>query len=288
MKHHGKPTSFEEIVPGPKEADLLVKSIREQHGLVCERCGNNRFSWLSRISHWQCNHCRKRISLKKGTFMEHSNMTVYDWLKLIFIMVDHKQSLAAMSARRTCGFRRYETTWYMMHRVRKFMADYNFQLYKSGVFGQDLIHEIKTRIRISSSKVKKQNRQVSLLPQRIPTPGSYGVSVMVLIASRGMQCEKNEFCKEKEHARYRYKNLISNLHLRYHEFQIITKKGSPPVQMWARNVLSNVERKLFGTHFTVSSLHLQLYLEEFTFKYFRRNDPQYFMETLKIGLNVMV
>lgn len=287
MKYHGKPTCFEEIVSGPKEADLLVKSIREQHGLVCERCGSNRFSWLSRISHWQCNHCRKRISLKKGTFMEHSNMPIYDWLKLLFLFVNHKQSLAATTTKKTCGFNRYETTWYMMHRIRKFMADHNYHIFKEGKFQVDIVREMNMRIRKYDNKLRFQERKVLMFPQGRDFTNVHGDSVMFLIATKGLPCDNTGRLNEKMMTRYRYLRVESNLHLRYHG-DIVFESGSGPVHPWEQHVLRNLDRKLFGIHFTVSSFHLQLYLDEFTFKYFRRNKKEYFMETLKIGLAHLV
>lgn len=49
------------------------------------------------------------------------------------------------------------------------------------------------------------------------------------------------------------------------------REGNPePIMLWAHRAISNFKSSLRGTHRSVSAKHLQVYLDEFTFRYNRR------------------
>ena len=62
-----------------------LKTIREKHRIVCQKCGCSHHYWKGYRSQWQCSRCGHRTSLTSGTVMHgtvgHVNMVVIPNLK---------------------------------------------------------------------------------------------------------------------------------------------------------------------------------------------------------------
>lgn len=98
------------------------RSIREQVGVVCPRCGSHKVSWLNGRGCFQCCDCGNRISLTKGTVMEHSRMSMYDWFFTMHIMTSFKQVFSAKEIQHQLDKDDYPSIWLMMMKLRDIMG----------------------------------------------------------------------------------------------------------------------------------------------------------------------
>jgi len=95
--------------------------IRWPHGLVCPRCGHREF-WRSKIDRYRCRDCEYRVSVKAGTIFQDSRIPLRVWFRAIWEVVSQKNGISALGMQRVLGLNRYETTWNMLHRLRRAMV----------------------------------------------------------------------------------------------------------------------------------------------------------------------
>lgn len=82
------------------EAALIVA--RWSEGFVCPRCGH-RHGYAFRHGKnavWQCRACPHQTSLRSGTLMEHSRLSLRTWMLAIYLITQSKTNIAALALRR--------------------------------------------------------------------------------------------------------------------------------------------------------------------------------------------
>lgn len=89
--------------------------------LSVRHCGHRKF-WSSKTDRYRCSHCEYRISVKAGTIFQDSRIPLRLWLRAIWQVVSQKNGISALGLKRVLGLKSYQTTWLMMHKLRKAMA----------------------------------------------------------------------------------------------------------------------------------------------------------------------
>lgn len=89
---------------------------------VCVYCGSTNTNPLPKELRHHCNGCRKSFSVTVGTIFHDTRLPLQKWFLLITLMLNAKKGLSACQAARDIEVRR-PTVWSMMHRIRKSMAD---------------------------------------------------------------------------------------------------------------------------------------------------------------------
>ena len=227
---------------------------------------------------WECLHCRKRMSVKVGTFMEHSKMSERDWLMMIFMMTFTRQSISALSLQRILGYSRYETVWYMLQRIRNSMAAENRRSLLQGNIDPLTLYNQSFELRYRSNAMVDRMREISLTVEK-----RYNSKNRIFILAHPGIVKVND-CETEEvgEYRYRYRSVKTNTHLDYAQ---MLAEGEPrkKVAKWIKNILFNLDCKLKGVHHFVMPYYLQLYIDEFVFRYNLRDESQIFkvaVETL--------
>jgi hypothetical protein len=278
-KNTSKLADFNLIFPTNESAVYYFKGLREQQGLYCRDCGSSGHKWIEKKKMWQCLSCRHRMSVKVGTFMENSKMSELDWLRMIFFMMLTRQSMSALSLQSILGFSRYETVWYMLQRIRNAMGTENRRSLFQGKCDPLTMHNRKFELRFKSNAMVDRLREISL------TVGNNHGSKneMFLLAHPGLIKVNDCIQEEKGEYRYRYRSVKTYTHLAYSQ-SLNEGKPSKKTAKWIKNVLFNLECKLKGIHHFVMPYYLQLYIDEFVFRYNLRDESQIF----KIAIETLI
>jgi len=96
----------------------VLKEIREQQGVICEKCKNERHYWKNDKNKFECKECGYRTSLKKGTIMENSNLSLQYWLSVIAYLGTTKENISALKLQKELGHNRYEPILRMVKKIR--------------------------------------------------------------------------------------------------------------------------------------------------------------------------
>ena len=102
------------------EAALIVA--RWPEGFVCPRCGH-RHGYAFRHGKnavWQCRACPHQTSLRSGTLMEHSRLSLRTWMLAIYLITQSKTNIAALALRRQLGIS-WKAAWLLKHKIMEAM-----------------------------------------------------------------------------------------------------------------------------------------------------------------------
>lgn len=94
-------------------------------GPVCPHCGVVNHAYATkRAGVYRCaeSKCRKDFTVTMRTAMERSKIALHKWLQAFYLMSSSKKGMSAHQLHRTLGIR-YESAWFMAHRIREAMRD---------------------------------------------------------------------------------------------------------------------------------------------------------------------
>jgi transposase-like protein len=89
---------------------------RWPNGVTCVRCGAENPMFLKTRGIWKCSECRKQFSLKAGTLLEDSAITLSKWLPALWTIANHPNPISSYELGSRVGVSR-KTAWLMLHRI---------------------------------------------------------------------------------------------------------------------------------------------------------------------------
>lgn len=207
--------------------------------------------------------------------MENSNLPLRTWMYALFFITHTKKSYSACEMQRILGHSRYETIWYLMQRIRQFMSDNNRKLFCSGVF--DHRENLNNAVAVRASRkdlMPNLKTTVFINPESYLSSHFRGISDQMLLV---VETEPSDFNIPSS---LRYVSITEHNQVQYNfkPAKIQPQKKSLP--KWVQNVVNNLDCVIRGIHHLVKRKYLQLYLDEFSFKYNSRNEPDVFQMLL--------
>jgi hypothetical protein len=139
-------SEFYKRFPDESTCVLILKEIKEREGIICKKCSNDAYYWKNDKKSFECKKCKYRMSLKRGTIMENSNLPLKYWMSSIVFFKIMKEEISALALQRAIGHKRYEPIWLMVKRIKN-MTDADF-----------LIRKISDYIAIERNSIYLKNR----------------------------------------------------------------------------------------------------------------------------------
>ena len=102
--------------------EIDFKNKREKEGVFCKKCKHKEHFWLKNKNQWECKQCHFRTTLKSGTIMEHSKMSMYNWYMVMAFMSDVKKGFSTKEIQKQLGAKQYKSVLLLAHKVRTSMG----------------------------------------------------------------------------------------------------------------------------------------------------------------------
>ncbi len=281
----------------PTEDDCRTFLIarRWPKGIACPRCGKSGavYELKTRPWHWECanKECRKgnayRFSVIAGTIFENTKQPLKTWFEVLWSMLNAKKGISAMQIQRQIGCTSYQTAWYMCHRLRAGMRDADFcQL-------MGIVEVDETYI---GGKNKNRHRN-----KRTPGRGPANkITVIGAIARKGSVVARMIEDAEAETLKGFVRDAVSkNVEL------VVTDDAAAYTGLpedgylhesvnhsqgeYVRGIVhtgtidgfwSLLKRGIMGSYHHVSKKYLPLYINEFSYRYNNRKNPDMFGEAI--------
>lgn len=112
---------FEQTFDSEKSCQEYLYQLRWPEGFVCPRC-NYQKAWRTKRGLFNCGHCNFQVSITAGTIFENSRIPLRLWFRLVWQVVSQKHGISTLGLKRVLGLKSYQTTWLMMHKLRKAMV----------------------------------------------------------------------------------------------------------------------------------------------------------------------
>ena len=120
MEQENYPADFEQFITlFATEQDCYdyISNLRWPQGFVCPRCRCDRF-WKSNRSLLVCRGCGHQTSITARTIFQGTRKPLRLWFHVMWWMVSQKTGASAKKLQQAMGFRRYETAWTWLHKLR--------------------------------------------------------------------------------------------------------------------------------------------------------------------------
>lgn len=79
------------------------KSERDNQGVICKKYGHTEHYWKQDKWSYECKSCRFRTSLKSGTIIQHSNLSLLVWYRAMFLISTTKKGFSSQEMQRHLG-----------------------------------------------------------------------------------------------------------------------------------------------------------------------------------------
>ena len=252
-------------------------AMRWREGLTCPACGHRGFCALKTRKVFQCNRCKKQLSLTAGTVFQDSKLPLTTWFAAVYQLTQAKGGISSVELARRLGVRQ-PTAWLVKHKLMRAMAAREAAKPKlSGRVEMDhaylggerpggkrgrgaagktpVVAAVETTAERKPRRLKLavvkgfRKREVERLAEAAIEPGTS-------VVSDGLSCWP---AVEKASCQH---------------FPIVTGSGKQAANWapfrWVNTTLGNIKTAIAGTYHHVSPKHAQAYLASFAYRFNRR------------------
>jgi len=254
-------------------------------GYRCERCGQERHSTITtrKLPLYQCNQCGYQASVIVNTILEKTRTALTKWFIAIYGMATDKRGYSATQLSKDIEVS-YPTAWLMLHKIREAMRNRDEQYCLSGIVEMDEAYfggsdeggkrgrgTEKTQVLVGLSLENGGRPGFARMEVISDIKGTTVSDFALRNVSPGSKIKSDKF---------RSYNTLAN------DFQHEAKKFDPsedPEHLkWLHVIVSNAKAFVLGTFHGLDEKHLQRYLDEFCYRFNRRNfEGQGFFRLLK-------
>src|SRR3954469_1438081 len=96
--------------------------MRWREGLTCSACGGRGFCELKARKVFQCNRCKKQLSLTAGTVFQDTKLPLATWFAAIYHLAQGKNGISSVELGRRLGVKQ-ATAWLVKHKLMRAMAE---------------------------------------------------------------------------------------------------------------------------------------------------------------------
>jgi predicted RNA-binding Zn-ribbon protein involved in translation (DUF1610 family)/transposase-like protein len=265
--------------------EYLAQS-RWPSGFLCPRCGGRKY-WVIKVPFgYECPACGRRTSPMAGTAMHRSHVGIQEWFWAAYLVATHTPGFSAKQLERQIGCT-YRTAWFMLHRLRRAMVSDG----RSQLAGDVEVDET-----IVGGPVQgKRGRGVTAVATKTLVFGA--VEVIHYPDKFGRATERAGRLRltitgkagEESIGKFLMQNVAEGAMIRTDGWRGYSKTAlsnhrhtqSPGVTAThIHRVFGNLKTWLNGTHHGVDPKYLQVYLDEFVFRFNRRKTPMAAFQTL--------
>ena len=281
--------NFSEHFPDEASCIALFKEHREQEGVVCHHCGSTTHYWQSSRLQYECKKCHARQSLRSGTVMHRSHLPFRYWFIVMHLLTSTKKSFSAKEVQRQLGHKRYEPIWEMMHKIRlamgkrdeKYTLEGELEL-DEGFFSTEMEESKKKEplkrgrgsqkkskvlvmaesAKVASYKPNEKPRKVRYI-KMIVIPDLKADTITPIVQANASSQSKIDSDDSTSYVK------LSKIVAEHHP-EVIAKKEIGIKLPWVHIAISNAKRQILSMFHDIKPQYLQLYLNEFCYKFNRR------------------
>ena len=238
-------------------------------GVTCPRCGSENVIFYEKYNRWHCRekHAAPQFTLKTGSIMEDSPISLDKWLMAMWMVVNCKNGMSSYEIHRAIGVTQ-KTAWFLNHRIRL-------------AFGMEPPEKLSGQVEADETFIggKARNMHASKRERRITGTGGKDKTAVMGILERGGKVRatvipnrkksalQTEVRKYVEAGSALYTDALQSYNgLDEFEHQVVDHAVQYVDGKIHTNGLENfwslLKRGINGTYVSVEPFHLFRYLDE--------------------------
>ncbi len=252
-------------------------------GFQCVRCGHGQAWELPARLLWRCRGCSLDTSVTAGTILHRTRTPLTQWFWAAYLVTTHKPGLSALQLQHQLGIGRYETAWGMLQKLRRAMVRPD----------REMLHE---KVEVDEAYIGgpeaglrggRELRGKALVVAAVEVRGRASGRVRLRVVPDATAESLAGFVKDTVEAGalvltdgfqgYAPLSRMGYVHRRRTQ-GAAHRAGT--ILPRVHRVFGNLQTWLRGTHHGVGHKHLQVYLDEFAFRFNRRRTPMAAFQTL--------
>lgn len=255
--------------------DYLVQ-IKWPNGFCCPKCDSRKYWPRSRNFLFECTTCGHQTSITAGTIFEGTRKPLQLWFRTIWLVTSGKNGVSALNVQRQLGFKRYETVWVWLHKIRRAMVRPG----RDRLSGEIEVDETFVGgIGQDGKRGRGADRKsIVLIALEVFSPKGFGRVRICQVADASADSLIPFVCEIAKPG----STILTDGWPGYNDLPkygfvrkktVLSDSGNPAhVSMpGVHRIAALLKRWLLGTHQgAVDAKHLDYYLDEFTFRFNRR------------------
>ncbi len=256
-----------------------LKAERWPSGLVpCEKCGKDRkHHRVTGRPAYACDYCGSMISPMAGTIFEKSSTSLRTWFYAMYLMSATRCGISAKQIQRETGVT-YKTAWRMFKQIRTLMSEdislegESVEMDETYVGGRPRLGKKVTRGRGDKTKtcvvgvVERGGKVVAITASDASRKTLHGIAKEYILPDSILYTDEwSGYAGLEKVNGYQHRRVNHSAGV----YVIGTTHTQTIEGFW-----SLVKRGIGGVYHSVGKQYLQTYLDEFSFRYNRRNSGQ--------------
>lgn len=277
-----------------KDADCLdyLEWVRWPDGFVCPDC-EAVDAWRMSDGRYKCGACGARTSATAGTIFDRTRTPLTVWFHVCWMFATQKDGVSALALQRNLGLGSYQTAWAMLHRLRSVLVRPGRELLSGAVEVDETLIGGCSAPGTPGGRTHDEKALVAVAVERLD-PEGFGRCRMTVIGDAST-ISLRTFLKGTVETGSTvitdgwqpYREAAAELYT--HQRHVAPGALGPQLLPGVHRVSALVKRWILGTHQgNVGGAHLQLYLDEFVFRWNRRKSRNLglrFSRLLELAVN---
>jgi transposase-like protein len=264
-----------------------LKERRYPGGIAfCESCQQNRKHYrITGRPVYSCDHCGTQISPMAGTIFEHTSTSLQLWFYAMYLMASTRCGISAKQIQRETGVT-YKTAWRMFRQIRSLLSEPDIMLSQS--VEMDETYYGGTRKGGGGRKMRGDKKKTPIVGM-VERSTKSGLGRVKALAAANLKSETvfdmvHEYILPSstvftdEAPRYDRLGARVGSHKRINHTSKVYVVGDVHTNT-IEGFWSLVKRGIGGVYHAVSEKYLQTYLNEYAFRYNRRDQGNLIFES---------
>ena len=281
---------FQRRFPDDAACAAYLAAARWPDGFVCPACASLK-GWALTTKAWtfECAACHRQTSVTAGTVLHGSKLRLTVWFWAAYLMATHSNGISALQLQKQLGLGSYKSAWLLCAKLRRALVAPDRQ----PLAGLVEVDETEIPCRAKDDPPTAgggRSRQGKLLiagavevrtggPARIRLAAIEDFSARSLHAFLKADLAPGATAKTDGWSGYPGAPGVD------HEPHVIGPMAAHVVLPWVHRVFANLKTWALGVYHGLRRPHLQVYLDEFVFRFNRRRTrPAAFRSLLAISL----
>ncbi len=268
--------TFLDRFPDDEACLEYLKEKRYPNGMAhCEKCGAQRkHHRVTGRPAYACDYCGSMISPMAGTIFEHSSTSLKKWFYAMYLMGSTRCGISAKQIQRETGVT-YKTAWRMFRQIRSLLSEEGMQLEGPTTVEVDEMYvggRVKRNRAIEKPKTpvlgaveRKGGRVIARVAADTTKPTLHGFIKEYVLPGSVVFTDDYPSYDGVEGPNYRHYRI------RHSEKVYVTGSRGQIHTQTIEGFWSLVKRGISGVYHSVSKKYLQTYLDEYSFRYNRRD-----------------
>ncbi len=271
-----------------------LEAKRWPKGVRCLTCGSKEISRITRkvtrktdnkrAQLYQCLEptCKAQFSATTGTIFNGSHLSLDKWYMAVALMVDAKKGMSALQLQRLLKVN-YRTAWYLCHRIREAMNDPDglkltgtVEIDETYIGGKQKGHRRKLRNKDVVLGMRQRGGPLRLIQVRDNKQGTLYEAIAQHVDPTATKAIMTDDAGAYNFRITKFRNAKHST-IRHSRGEYV--RGDVHTNT-VENGFSLLKRAVIGTYHQLSIKHLQRYLNEFSYRFNRREDAELFENTV--------